>query len=171
MHSSSRAGRLAALAAVALLPSLASAQDTKAGDLVIQSPWVRATPNGAQVAGGYLAIVNHGSAPDVLLGGTLAAADRAEVHEMATENGVMTMRPTGPVEIPPGGSVTFSPSGKHIMFTGLMRGLKKGEEVAGTLVFAHAGTVQVRFAVEGIGAKAPSAGRGGQAMPGMDMDR
>ncbi len=170
MHLFPRAGRLAALAAVALLPSLASAQDTRAGDLVIQTAWARATPNGAQVAGGYLTVVNHGSVPDALTGGSLAVADKAEVHAMAVENGVMTMRPTGPVEIPPGGSVTFAPSGRHIMFSGLRRGLMKGEEVAGTLVFAHAGTVPVRFMVEGIGARAPSARRGGQAMPGMDAD-
>ena len=62
---------------------------------------------------------------------------------------------------------TLSPTGTHIMFTGLKRGLKKGETVDGTLTFAHAGTVPVQFEVEGIGAKGPGAGAG-QPMPGMD---
>ena len=60
------------------------------------------------------------------------------------------------------------------MFTGLKRGLRKGETVDGTLVFERAGTVPVRFEVEGIGAKGPAggdaAGHAGHSMPGMDMD-
>lgn len=163
-----RTGRLAALALLAILPSMAAAQDFRAGDLVIEHPWTRATPNGAQVAGGYLTVVNHGSTADSLTGGSLAAADKFEIHEMTTQDGVMRMRPTGSLEIPPGGSVKLSPSGKHIMFTGLRHGLKQGEAVDGTLVFAHAGTVAVHFAVESLGARKPS-GPADKAMPGMDM--
>ena len=171
MSITSRAGRLAALALITLAPSLAAAHDFKAGDLVIQHPWARATPNGAQVAGGYPTVVNHGTAADTLTGGSFDAAAKFEIHDMTTDGGVMRMRPAGPVEIPPGGSVTLSPSGSHIMFTGLKRGLKKGDDVAGTLTFAHAGTVPVRFEVEGIGAKEPTdTGHAGHSMPGMDMD-
>ena len=84
------------------------------------------------------------------------------------------MRPTGPRDIAPGASLTLAPSGRHIMFTGLKRGLRKGETVEGTLVFEHAGTVPVQFTVESIGARGPGGGEAsGQAahsMPGMDMD-
>jgi periplasmic copper chaperone A len=165
----SRAGRQAALLAAMLVPCLAFANDFTAGDLVIQHPWARATPGGAQVAGGYLTIVNHGTTADTLTGGSLTAAAKFEIHAMTTEDGVMKMRPAGPLEIPPGGSVTLAPAGKHIMFTGLTRGLRKGETVEGTLVFTRAGTVPVRFDVEGIAAKTPSGTRA-HAMPGMDMD-
>lgn len=164
-----RGGRLVALASLTLVPTLATARDFKAGDLVIQQPWARATPNGAEVAGGYLTVINHGAAADTLTGGTFEAASAFEIHNMTTDAGVMRMRPTDALTIPPGGSVTLSPSGTHIMFTGLKHGLKKGEDVAGTLVFAHAGSVPVRFAVEGIGAKGP-AGADGRAMPTMDME-
>ncbi len=166
-----RAGRMAVLTLVALAPTMAAARDFKVGDLVVQHPWARATPKGAQVAGGYLTVVNHGAVADTLTGGSFDAAAKFEIHTMTTENGVMKMRPAGPIEIPPGGSVTLSPSGMHIMFTGLKHGLKKGEDVEGTLTFAHAGTVPVHFDVEGIGAKGPSGtGQGGHPMPGMDMD-
>ena len=172
MATPNRAGQLAALTLLALAPSLAHAQDVTAGDLVLQHPWARATPNGAQVAGGYVTIVNHGSTADTLTGGSLVAAEKAEVHDMTTDNGVMRMRATGPLDIPAGGAVTLSPSGRHLMFTGLKRGLKKGEQVDGTLTFARAGTVPVRFDVEAIGARTPSGtgGHTGQAMPSMDMD-
>ncbi len=164
-----RAGRLVLLAALVLAPRLAMAQEVRAGDLVIGHVWTRATPNGAQVAGGYLTITNHGSAADTLTGGSAAVAAAFELHDMTMENGVMRMRPTGPLTIPPGGTVTLSPDGRHIMLTGLKHGLRKGETVEGTLTFAHAGAVPVRFDVEGIGAKAPSS-HTGFSMPGMKMD-
>lgn len=166
------AGLLAVLAAGLLAPRHAHAQDFKVGDLTVRHPWTRATPGGAQVAGGYLIVVNRGTAPDRLTGGSLEAAQVFELHEMSMTGGVMAMRPTGPLAIPPGGSLTFTPSTKHIMFKGLKHGLTVGQDVAGTLAFEHAGTVDVRFTVEAIGAKAPAdpKGRAGPTMPGMDMD-
>ena len=173
MLPSRRAGLCAGLGLIALGSLTAAARagatgDVTAGDLVIQHPWTRATPGGAQVAGGYLTVVNRGAAPDRLVGGSFAAAQSFGLHEMTVDGGVMRMRQTGPLDIPPGASLTLAPSGKHIMFTGLKRGLKKGEALDGTLVFERAGTVAVRFTVEGLGAKAPAGA--GHAMPGMDMD-
>ena len=169
-----RTGPLAVLAAFSLAPALASARDFTAGSLVIEHPWARATPGGAEVGGGYLTIDNKGAAPDRLVGGSFQASSGFELHQMTMDGNVMKMRPTGPLEIPAGGKLTLDPSAKHIMFRGLKRGLKKGETVEGTLVFEHAGTVPVTFEVEGIGAKGPSkeatSGHAGHAMPGMDMD-
>ena len=182
----SRASRLAMLVALLLPPAAATAEgaagpNVKAGDLVIEHPWARATPNGAQVAGGYMTITNHGNTADMLTGGSAEVAAKFELHEMTMENGVMKMRPSGPLTIPPGGSVTLSPGGHHIMLTGLKHGLRTGDTVEGTLTFAHAGTVPVRFGVEGIGAREPVPPGGhdpqsghdtsgmGHAMPGMKM--
>lgn len=165
------AGRLAVLILLAFAPSFAAAHDVTAGDLVIQHPWSRATPTGAQIGGGYLTIVNKGATADRLVGGSFQASSGFELHEMSMDGGIMKMRPTGPLVIPPGGRLTLDPSAKHIMFTGLRRGLKRGETVEGTLNFEHAGTVPVVFDVEAIGAKAPAKDdAAGHAMPGMDMD-
>ncbi len=168
------AGRLAVLAALALAPTVAAARDFTAGTLVIEHPWARATPGGAQIGGGYLTIDNKGTTPDRLVGGSFQASSGFELHEMSMDGGVMKMRPTGPLEIPAGGKLTLDPSARHIMFIGLKRGLKKGETVEGTLVFEHAGTVPVSYDVEGIGAKAwgkaDATGHAWHAMPGMDMD-
>ncbi len=163
------AGRAAVLAALTLAPTLTLAHDFTAASLVIQHPWTRATPGGAQLAVGYLTILNHGSSVDRLTGGSLEASQGFELHEMKTDNGVMTMRSTGPLDIPPGGSLTLSPSGKHIMFTGLKQGLKKGQDIQGTLVFERAGTVPVRFDVAGVGAKAPDEAEGHPAPSMTDM--
>ena len=164
------AGLMAGLITAALVVQGAAAdREVRAGDLVIQQPWARATPGGAAVAGGYLVVVNHGQAPERLTGVSLEAAANAELHEMTSRDNVMQMRPTGPLAIPAGGTLTLSPAGTHIMFTGLRRGFKKGETIPGTLTFEHAGPVPVVFAIEGIGAKQPS-GAAGSAMPGMTMD-
>jgi copper(I)-binding protein len=150
--------------AVAGMSGLAAAHDYKAGALVIQHPWTRATPPRAEVAGGYVTVVNHGKTADRLIGGSLSAASGFALHDMSMKGGIMRMRATGPLTIPAGGSLTLSPSGKHAMFTGLKHALKKGQRVAGTLVFEHAGTVPVQFTVEGLAAKAPDGGSGTEGM-------
>jgi copper(I)-binding protein len=137
----------------------AFAHEFKLGDLEIDHPWSRATPPGAQVAGGYLTIVNHGSVPDRLVSVSSDISARAEVHEMAVTDGVMTMRPVeGGLEIPAGGKLELKPGGYHLMLMGLKRPAKQGESFPATLTFEKAGSVTVEFQVEAMGAA------GGMAM-------
>lgn len=125
----------------------------KAGDLTIETPWTRATPGGAKVAGGYLRITNGGKEPDRLTGGSLTGSGRAEVHEMKTVDGIMRMRPLdNGLVIAPGQTVELAPGGYHVMFLDLTASLKQGDKIKGTLVFEKAGTVAVEFAVRPIGA-------------------
>ena len=136
-----------------------SGQTYKAGPLVIATPWSRATPGGAKVAGGYLTITNTGSAPDRLTAATLSVAEAGEVHESTTAGGVVRMRPVeGGVEIRPGATIELRPGGYHIMFLRLKQPLKEGDKLSGTLTFEKAGTVPVEFAVRGLGTQraAPS---------------
>jgi hypothetical protein len=125
----------------------------KAGPLVIEAPWARATPAGARVAGGYLKITNTGQQPDRLIGGSLPAATGVEVHEMSMSNGIMKMRKLDGLEIKPGKSVELKPGGYHLMFTGLREGLKEKQTIKGTLVFEKAGSVEVEYRVAPIGAQ------------------
>ncbi|AZN96335.1 copper chaperone PCu(A)C [Mesorhizobium sp. M9A.F.Ca.ET.002.03.1.2] len=128
------------------------AHEFKVGDLEIGHPWSRATPPGAKVAGGYFTVTNTGSSPDRLLSISCDISAKAELHEMGVSDGVMTMRPvTGGLEIPAGGKVALAPGGYHLMFVGLKRQPKQGEEFSATLTFEKAGTVTVDFAVEGMG--------------------
>ena len=164
----STAFALLALAAICAEP--ASAQQVKAGDLVIDHAWSRATPAGAQVGAGYLTIENRGVTPDKLIGASTPMAAKAEVHEMAMDNGVMTMRPVqGGLSIPPGQSITLAPSGLHIMLMELKAPLMEGDKVPLTLHFEKAGTVEVVLDVQAIGAQQP----GSMPMPpsGNHMDK
>lgn len=134
---------------VAALISPAMGHGYTVGSLKIGHPWSRATPKGAPVGGGYLSITNTGTTPDRLVGGSVTVSTGFEIHEMATDNGVMKMRmlPAG-LEIKPGETVKFSPGGYHLMFTGLKEPLKQGDSIKGTLQFEKAGTVEVEFKVE-----------------------
>ena len=161
MHSLSRTLALVALAA-ALFTSATQAEEVKAGDLVISQAWSRATPNGAKIAGGYLTIENKGSAPDRLVGGSGDIAARIEVHEMATKDGVMTMRPLDQgLTIEPGKTVKLAPGGYHLMMFDLKGPFKQGDKVPVTLQFEKAGKVTLSLDVQGVGAQAPADASGG----------
>ena len=156
---------LALALAVCAAPALA--QEFKAGDIVIEKPWARATPKGAEVGVGYLTILNNGAAPDTLTGGSAGFAT-VEIHETKTEGGVMKMAEmTNGLDIPAHGTIRFAPGGYHVMFTHLTKPLTKGEKVQATLTFAHAGPVTVDFNVEGVGAS--SGGMKGGSIGGMKM--
>jgi periplasmic copper chaperone A len=163
-----RSSSIFALAfALAVVAAPALAQEFKAGDIVIEKPWARATPKGAEVGGAFMTIENKGATPDRLTGGSADFAT-VEIHETKSENGVMEMRELpGGLNIPAHGSVGFAPSGYHVMFTHLTHPLAKGDTVKATLNFEHAGPVEVEFKVVGVGA-ASGAMKGG-AMGGMKM--
>jgi copper(I)-binding protein len=150
--------RLSYLALIAgLFATPACAQEVKAGDLVITQAWSRATPGGARIAGGYLTIENKGTAPDRLISGAGDVAGKVEIHEMAMNNGVMTMRPLDkglPVE--PGKTVKLAPGGYHLMLMDLKSPLKQGDKVPLVLVFEKAGKVNLALEVQGVGAQAPA---------------
>src|SRR5450631_3340737 len=116
----------------------------------------RATPGGAKVGGGYLTIENKGSTPDRLIGGSADVAGKVEIHEMAMNNGVMTMRPLDKgLAIEPGKTVKLAPGGYHLMLLDLKSPLKQGDEVPVTLEFEKAGEVRLSFDVQGVGAQGP----------------
>jgi len=144
-------GMLAGTAGAAL------AQTYSVVPIKVEQPWLRATPGGAKVGGGYMTITNTGTTPDRFLGGTLPQAGRFELHEMKMEGATMRMREVkGGLEIGPGQTVELKPSGYHIMLMDLRAPFKQGDKLKGQLRFEKAGTMDVEFKVESIGAGAPT---------------
>jgi copper(I)-binding protein len=150
---------LLAISILVASAATALAQTYTIGALKIEQPWTRATPGGAKVGGGYMTITNTGTTPDRLVGGTLPQAGRFEVHEMKMDGGNMQMREVkGGLEIGPGQKVELKPGGFHIMFQDLRAPFKQGETLKGQLRFEKAGTVDVEYKVQSIGAGAPKHG-------------
>ena len=148
-----KAKALVLAAALMLMAGPGVAETYKAGAIEIEQPWARATPKGATIGAGYMKITNTGTEPDRLVGGSISFAQRFEVHSMTMEQGVMKMR-----EVKDG--LEIKPGGYHVMFVGLKEPLKQGEDLTVTLKFAKAGTVEVKYPVEAVGAGGPAAGHG-----------
>ena len=130
----------------------------KLGDLTVTSPWTRATPGGAKIAGGYLKITNNGTSADRFVGAKSDATDHVEIHEMSMSDGVMKMRPLpNGLEIKPGETVELKSGGYHLMFMDLKQPLKQGDTFKATLQFEKAGALEVNFNVNALGATGGSA--------------
>ena len=138
-----------ALALLVVPVSVAIAHDYKLEKLKIHHPWAGATPAGAKVGGGYVAITNYGDAPDTLLSVSTDVADMVQIHSMSMENDVMKMAEvTDGLEIKPGETLALKPGSFHIMFMGLKAPLVEKATFKADLTFAKSGTVTVDFVVE-----------------------
>ena len=140
--------RILTFAASLLLAVPALAHEVKVGDLEIIHPNIPQPAASAKAAGGFLAISNEGTEADRLIGVEADFAAKAETHESKVdENGVGTMEHVDAVEIPPGQTVNLEHGGYHIMFMGLTGPLTEGEMRKVTLIFEHAGRVEVEFMI------------------------
>lgn len=132
------------------------AQETpRLKDLVIEQPWARASIGANRPAAAYMTIRNEGTENDTLLTVSAPISGKAEVHTMSMKDGVMSMGPVGPVEIPAGGNVLLAPGGLHIMMMKLKRALIKGKTIDITLSFKLSGKIKVTAPIYGPGATRP----------------
>ena len=74
---------------------------------------------------------------------------------MTMELAKMRPLPDG-LELKPGASVELKPGSLHLMFVSLKQPLEKGKQVKGMLKFEKAGSIEVEFTVEAIGASSPA---------------
>jgi copper(I)-binding protein len=134
------------LAALALW-SLAGTAAAGESPIVAADAWARPTLTGVRTGAVYLMLSNRGAASDRLVGVSTPVADRAEVHEDVTENGVMSMRPVPALALPAGASTAIEPGRYHIMLIGVTKPLGVGESFPLTLTFAAAPQLEVTVAV------------------------
>ncbi|MBL8546355.1 MAG: copper chaperone PCu(A)C [Hyphomonadaceae bacterium] len=146
---------LIALAAACGAPvqSASTATDAPASaEVVLHDAWAAPTPQGVDVAAGYLTISNGTGGDDRLVGATSPRAERVEVHEMAMNGAVMQMRPVPQLTIPAGQDVQLAPGGMHLMFYGVAEPFVEGQEIPVQLSFETAGTIDVTLPVRRMGA-------------------
>src|SRR4051794_40473988 len=102
--------------------ALAQQTGAQTGGVEIKDAWARATPGGADNGAAYLTLVSPPG--DRLTGVTSPAAEKAQLHEMTNDHGVMQMREVAALDLPPGKPVTLKPGGLHIMMLGLKHSLQ-----------------------------------------------
>lgn len=132
-----------------------AADEYRLQSLRIEHPFARATPPGAKSGGAFLTIVNSGTTAATLVGVASPVAGAAELHQMAMDGGVMTMRAVRALDVPPGGKLELKPGGYHIMLLDLAQPLKVGDKVPLKLSFQNLGTIEVAVEVEAMGAGSP----------------
>lgn len=137
------------LMAALMISTAAAAHGVKTGDLEIIHPNIPQPAASAQSAAGYMAISNEGAAADRLIGVESAAAQKSMLHTTETSaDGVARMVHLEALEIPAGDTVVLEPGGMHVMLMGLTQTMKEGDMVPATLIFEHAGRVEVEFMVD-----------------------
>lgn len=139
----------------------ASATRSHAADAVrAENAWARATAPGQAAAAAYFDLTS--SAAAVLVAASSPAAEKAELHTMSMEGGVMRMRPVDKVDLPAAKTVRFARGGLHVMLIGLKNPLKAGGRVPLALTIRAAdgarSTINVEADVRAPGAMGPGHG-------------
>ena len=136
---------LASVVALALSASAVFAHEFTLGNLEIDHPASKATLPGQPVGGGFMTITNKGAADDRLVSiSAPEVSDDVQLHEMAVENDVMTMRQLADgVALAAGETVELKPGGLHVMLIDLKAPMKEGDVVPITLTFDDGSSKQV----------------------------
>lgn len=137
------------LAALLLPASYANADDFRAAELTIASPWSMELPPNAPTVAAYFVIHNNGKDADRLLSAQTPVAGAAQLHEHVHANGLMKMQLVQNVDVPAGGDAVFAPMGYHVMLVDLKdkSGLVDGKTFPLTLHFEKSGDVTVQVEV------------------------
>lgn len=135
--------------ALALAASGAQAHEIQVGDLEIIHPAIPLPHSGAPTAAGYMAIANNGTHPDRLIGVEVPIAKSSSLHRTeVSADGVARMLPLEAVDIPADDTVLFEQGAMHVMLMGLSAPLQEGDMVPATLIFEHAGRIDIEFMVD-----------------------
>ena len=132
--------RLPALALLCL--GVTACQDAAAPSVEVSDAVCRPTPNGRDVTGCYMTLA--AATDDRLVSVSTDAAGKAEIHEMSTAGGVMTMAEmTDGLPLPAGEVTALQPGGNHIMLMQVTAPLAEGDTVDLALTFADTAPVTV----------------------------
>ena len=116
--------------------------------LQVSGGWIRLLP-GKLPAAGYFTLKNSGRAKVALTGANTPVCGMLMLHKSSDTGGMSSMQDVENVEVPAGGTVTFTPGGYHLMCMDPKPSLKLGASVPVTLSFQGAPSVTARFDVRG----------------------
>jgi len=137
-----------------LLPGVAVADTGRAGPIVVERAWARATT--INVSAAYATLRNTGAKADRLVSVSSPLARRVEIHNIVEKDGIVSMVPVKAIVVSPGEPSVLRPGGLHIMLMGLKQKLIRGQTIPLTFTFRNAGTVTVNARIAKRGArKAP----------------
>jgi len=154
-----------ALVGIAALCALAGPGLADDPPIVASDAWARPTLTGTRTGAVYLMLSNRTATADHLVGVSTSVANRAELHEDVTENGMMSMNAVPDLLLPPGASMAIEPGRYHIMLIGMKKPVNVGESFPITLTFAAAPSLDVSVVVTRTPPKSASAAPVPKKMP------
>lgn len=109
--------------------------------LAVKDMWVKTAASGMSAVFGTL--MNTGAAEVTVVKATSTASPLMELHEVATVDGEMVMRPKeNGFTIPAGGMHELKPGGDHLMMMDVKTPVTAGTEVTVTLTLADGKTME-----------------------------
>ncbi|HTS08279.1 MAG TPA: copper chaperone PCu(A)C [Candidatus Eisenbacteria bacterium] len=135
--------RLIGTALLAMTPLLAQAGTPQ---VTASKPWIRYLLPSIP-AGGYMVLQNSGDTAAVLIGASSPACGVVVLHQSGQSGGVQMMWDVKTIVVPAHGSVSFDPSGYHLMCMKPM--MKVGDTVEVTLTFENGSSIAVTAPVYG----------------------
>jgi copper(I)-binding protein len=145
--------RLPLFAGFLLILAPAGLAQESDGDGRVLATWARATTG--PTAAVYLELHNEGSEADWLIGVSASIAERAEIHELRTTNGVISMSAIPDVPLPAGANVRLAPGELHPMLFGVDQPLNPEDRFSLTPTFERSGAMTVEVVTGGAGAVVP----------------
>ena len=119
-------------------PDAAAAATAEAQSVVVKAAYAVEPPPSQNVTAGYMIVGNQDAGEIALVSAASESASAVELHAMETAgDGMMRMRKVERIAVPAKGSVELKPGGLHLMFIGLRREIKDGEELTVTLLFSN----------------------------------
>jgi len=105
--------------------------------VTVQRPWMRAVPDVMDATAVYMVLVNTGSVPEELVGGSTTIADSV-APMITTKQGeglkqVVGMQGVDALKIPAHGTLVLEPNGNHLMVMGLKEHPKEGTQIDFTI--------------------------------------
>lgn len=115
-------------------------------EVKVSDAWVRLLPPTVTTTAAYMTIASDQS--DELLSASSSVSARAEVHQTAKVDGVMSMSEVAGIVVEPGSRLALKPGSYHIMLIDLKAPLKEGQMVELSLKFKQQGEVKVKAQVQ-----------------------
>ncbi|HAS62426.1 MAG TPA: hypothetical protein DCS35_07500 [Vibrio sp.] len=123
------------LLAAVLLSPLANA-----ADIMLHSPYARATPPNAATSAVFVDIMNHSDKDRAIVSATTPAAGKVELHDVIMQGEVMKMRQIDQIDLPAQSHISLKPGSLHIMLFELTKPLVEGEAIEIEVTFANGET-------------------------------
>lgn len=98
--------------------------------LRITDAWIRETPPGCTVTAAFMKIENLTDTNLAIVQLETAVSDTVELHTMAYEGEMMTMKQVDHIPVPAHGTAVLAPGGLHVMLFGVKTSLTAGDSVS-----------------------------------------